>query len=113
MVLFKEQIVKKINEIISLDDAEWNKLDLNIKLKYIHHFCSNIENDTDKSNDIPLKSLKPKKIIQYCGISNINNKHLYCEFNKLVLNYTNEFRNKYINVKKKQYFTNTNLPKEE
>ena len=78
--------------------------------------CSYLKNekiDNFESITIPLKSIKPKKMIQYCGISNSNNKHLYLQFNKLVLEYTNNFRNKYINVSKRKFYTYNSLVKED
>ena len=114
---FKEIIIEKLNNILNLDYEKWNILDKKIKLKYIHRLCNFLENDenVDKRDNItiPLKSIKPKKLIQYCGYSNQYNKETYIQFNKLILNYTNDFRNKYINISKKKYYTFNNLPKEE
>jgi hypothetical protein len=113
----KTEIIQKINDILNLDYFSWSKLDKNIKLKYIHRLCSFLEKD-DNLNVldtifIPLKSLKPKKIIQYCGFSNQSNKELYIQFNKLILNYTIDFRNKYLNISKQKYYTYSSLPKNE
>lgn len=113
---FKKVLVDKINEILNLDNEEWKKLDKKLKLKYVHRFCSYLENDkTDnfESISVPLKSIKPKKMIQYCGISNLNNKDLYLQFNNLVLDYTRNFRNKYINVSKRQFYTYNSLIKQD
>jgi len=113
---FKQVLVDKINEILNLNNEQWNNLDKKIKLKYVHRLCNYLENDKiDKfeSITIPLKSIKPKKMIQYCGISNLNNKDLYLQFNKLVLDYTRDFRNKYINVTKREFYTYNNLTRED
>lgn len=113
---FKNILVDKINDILNLKNDEWNKLNLNIKLKYIHRICNMLEtNDLTKKNEliIPLKSIKPKKLIQFCGYSNINNKSIYSNFNQSILNYIFTFREKYINIKNKKYYTYSNLPKDE
>ena len=113
---FKDVIVNKINGILDLDDERWNNLDKKIKLKYIHRLCNYLEDNKIEKLEaitIPLKSIKPKKLIQYCGISNQNNKNLYLQFNKLILNYTNEFRSRYVKIPKRQYYTYNNLTKEE
>ena len=113
---FKNILVDKINEILNLDNEQWNILDKKIKLKYVHRLFSYLENnkiDNFESISIPLKSIKPKKMIQYCGISNLNNKELYLQFNNSVLEYTRDFRKKYINVGKRQFYTYNSLVKEE
>jgi hypothetical protein len=113
---FKDVLVNKINEILDLDDNRWNNLDKKIKLKYIHRMCNYLEDDKIEKLEaitIPLKSIKPKKLIQYCGISNQNNKNLYLQFNKLILNYTNEFRSRYVKIQNRQCYTYNNLTDEE
>lgn len=114
--LFKDVLVNKLNDLLELDDDNWNKLDKKIKLKYIHRLCNYLEdNNIEKIEviNIPLKSIKPKKLIQYCGVSNSNNKNLYLQFGKLILDYTNGFRSKYVKIPKRQYHTYNNLPREE
>jgi hypothetical protein len=111
---FKNVLIKQINSILEIDNLKWNVLTKKIKLKYIHRLCNYLENeDKDKYETltIPLKSLKPKKIIQFCGISKTSNKELYLQFNKNILEYTFNFRKKYINITKRQYYTYNNLPK--
>jgi hypothetical protein len=81
----------------------------------IHHFCNflNKENKLNLSNNllsIPLKSLKAKKIIQIAGIDKLNNKNLYNNFNLKILDYTFQFRNNFLN-KKKRYYVFSNMPK--
>jgi hypothetical protein len=114
---FKNTLIEKLNDIITLNHHEWDKIDKSIKLKYIHRLCNYLENDNEKQIKdniiIPLKSIKPKKLIQYCGYSKQLNTELYSQFNKLILNYTFEFRKKYINIPKRKYYTYNNLPKNE
>jgi hypothetical protein len=113
---FKDILVNKINGILELDDEHWNNLDKKMKLKYIHRLCNYLEDNKIEKLEtitIPLKSIKPKKLIQYCGISNQYNKDLYLQFNKTILDYTYNFRNKYLKLQKRQYYTYTSLPKEE
>lgn len=113
---FKNILLDKLNNIINLNHHDWNKLDKKIKLKYIHRLCNYLENDNQENIEnitIPLKSVKPKKLIQYCGYSKQLNKEIYTEFNKLLLNYTFEFRKKYIDIPKRKYYTYNNMPKEE
>lgn len=114
---FKDILIEKVNEIINLEHYIWNDLDKKIKLKYIHRICSYLDNNNNeeiKNNImIPLKSIKAKKLIQYCGYTNHHNKELYLQFNRLMLEYTNKFREKYINVSKRKYYTYNNIPKNE
>jgi hypothetical protein len=114
---FKNILIQKINDIINLNHHDWNNLNAKIKLKYVHRMCNYLENDNNEEIQnnitIPLKSIKPKKLIQFCGFSNQCNKDLYTQFNKLMLNYTFEFRKKYINIPKRTYYTYNNLPRDE
>ncbi len=110
---FKNILINKIDNILNLDDEKWNNLEKHIKLKYIHRICNLLENDNIENKNnilIPLKSIKPKKLIQFCGYSNIFNKNLYSQFNQSILNYTFDFRNKYINVKNRIYYSYSSLP---
>ncbi len=115
----KKEIFIKLNDILNIKDDQWNNIDSNIKIKIIHHLCSclnlnqascglkNIDNIT-----IPLKSNKPKKIIEFSGINKNYNCNLFQEFNKLMLDNTFEFRIKYnVNDKNRIYYTYNNLPK--
>lgn len=114
MEQLKNTLVEKINDIINLNNNEWNNFSKNIKLKYIHRICNMLEtNDINKKDEliIPLKSIKPKKLIQFCGYSNQTNKTIYTNFNKSLLNYTFKFREKYVNIKNKKYYTFSSLPK--
>lgn len=113
---FKDALVNKINGILDLDDEHWNNLDKKMKLKYIHRLCNYLEDNKIEKLEtltIPLKSIKPKKLIQYCGISNQYNKNLYLQFNKSILDYTYNFRNKYVKIPRRQYYTYNSLPTKE
>jgi hypothetical protein len=114
----KEQILIKLDDIINIKDEKWEHLDTNIKIKILHHFCNFIGTDKNNINmkkinsiNIPLKSLKPKKIIEFTSINKNNNAVLFSDFNKLILDYTFDFRKKYILVDKRIYYTFNNLPK--
>ncbi len=114
----KEQILIKLDDIINIKDEKWEHLDTNIKIKILHHFCNFIGTDKNNINmkkinsiNIPLKSLKPKKIIEFTSINKNNNSVLFSDFNKLILDYTFDFRKKYILVDKRIYYTFNNLPK--
>jgi len=110
---FKDILINKLNKILYLDNENWNKMDKKYKLKYIHHLCACIENNKINNLEpitIPLKSIKPKKLIQFCKISKLNNKNLYLQFQTLILDYVRDFRNKYINIKKRIYYTYNSLP---
>ncbi len=104
----KKIILNSIENILNISDESWKKLESNIKLKIIHHYCNYF---SKKNKDIcwnsiyiPLKSLKPKKLIQLFGINNLNNKTEYSDFNKQILQYTFNFREQF----GKKNNTNTN-----
>ena len=116
----KIEIFKKLTDIININDDKWNSLDQIIKIKIIHHFCNFIFQFDDSGKKkldintitIPLKSNKPKKIIEFSGINKNLNSKLFQEFNNTILEYNFQFRNKYnINSKNKIYYTYNNLPK--
>lgn len=116
MEILKNTLIEKINDIINLNNEEWNNFNKNIKIKYIHRLCNLIETeDKNKLNEltIPLKSIKPKKLIQFCGYSKQNNNSIYHNFNQSILNYTFTFRQLYVNIKNKKYYSFSNLPKNE
>lgn len=129
----KKEILNKLNEIINIQDENWNKLEFQIKIKIIHHFCNffcltpisamdgvnnsnNLNHNLFNSSNnitIPLKSTKPKKIIEFMGINKNNNSNLFSEFNKSILDYTFTFRNVYkVNESNRKYYTFNNLPKQ-
>ena len=66
-----------------------------------------INNDINK---IPLKSIKPKKLVQYACFNKKYNKKLYNDYLNSIKEFTFNFRNLFI--KNKVYYTFNNLPKE-
>ncbi len=117
----KKDIFLKLNEIIDIQDESWNKLDFQIKTKIIHHFCNflgcvsiyNSNNNLSNNITIPLKSNKPKKLVEFMGINKNYNSNLFSEFNKTMLDYTFVFRNIYkVNDSNRKYYTFNNLPKQ-
>ena len=111
-----ETINNKLTNIINLEFSEWSGLDKDLKIKILHNLCSKLRKNppvVQKELKLSLKSIKPKKLLQYCGFSKSNYKDKYDIFLKKILDYTFEYREKYINLKKRKYFTFSNLPKEE
>lgn len=122
----KTNILKKLDDIINIEDPNWTNLKIDIKYKIIHNLCNYLKNnknlqmeqmeqiDTINSLDpvnstnlittinIPLKSQRPKKIIQLCGINKQTNFKLFDEFRKEQLTINVEFRKTY-NSKNKNY----------
>jgi len=89
---------------------DWNIISIENKIKILHNMCKNyICDNHDKGVIFSLKSLKPKKLIQYCNFSNLSNKIYYNEFKKNILDYTFEFRSIYVDKKKRTYYTYNNL----
>jgi hypothetical protein len=81
----KKIILNSLENILNISDESWTKLESNIKLKIIHHYCNYFSKKIkDISWDtiyIPLKSLKPKKLIQLLGFNNNYNKTQFSDFN--------------------------------
>ena len=102
--------MSEISKLISMNISDWNIISIENKIKILHNMCKNyICNKNDKTVIFSLKSLKPKKLIQYCNFSNLNNKTHYNEFKKNILDYIFEFRSKYVDKKKRVYYTYNNL----
>jgi hypothetical protein len=108
----KNKIMNMISQIVELEDEYWSNLDINIKLKYIHHFCSCISNINKNVSEIeiPLKSLKPKKLINFSNFTKSINTELFKNYQQNILNYTFQFRDKYIKKDKRIYYNYSNLP---
>ena len=142
----KTIILNAIYDIINFNDDNWKNIDLNIKLKLIHHYCNFFKNtnlqqnvffkntnlqqndffkntnlqqnkilqqNTNLQNDfiyIPLKNIKPKKIIQFAGFNKQINNDLFEKYKKDILNYTREFRTNF-NNKNNKIYTFNNLSK--
>ena len=105
-------IMSEINKIITMNISDWNIISIENKIKILHNMCKNYKSDKSDRNKgviFSLKSLKPKKLIQYCNFSNLYNKIYYNEFKKNILDYTFEFRSKYVDKKKRVYYTYNNL----
>jgi hypothetical protein len=98
-VSIKNIIINSLENILNIQDNNWNNLESNIKIKIIHHYCNLFNKKKSNINwdiiSIPLKSLKPKKIIQFTGINNNNNKILFNDFNNQILQFTNGFREQF------------------
>ena len=102
--------MSEISKLISMNISDWNIISIENKIKILHNMCKNyICNNHDKGVIFSLKSLKPKKLIQYCNFSNLSNKIYYNEFKKNILDYTFEFRSIYVDKKKRTYYTYNNL----
>ena len=93
----KEKIINCLNDIINIKDNKWSILNNDIKIKIIHHLCGSINNNINSNNNIkiPLKNLRPKKIIQYCEINKQLNTCLFNDYKKLIIESNKEFRKKY------------------
>jgi len=111
-VSIKNIIINSLENILNIQDDNWNNLESNMKLKIIHHYCNFFNKKNSNNNwdiiNIPLKSLKPKKIIQFTGINNNNNKILFNDFNNQILQFTNGFREQF-NKKSKQFYLFSSL----
>lgn len=102
--------MSEISKLIKMNISDWNIISIENKIKILHNMCKNyICDNRDKGVIFSLKSLKPKKLIQYCNFSNLSNKIYYNEFKKNILDYTFEFRSIYVDKKKRTYYTYNNL----
>lgn len=102
--------MSEISKLINMNVSDWNIISIENKIKILHNMCKNyICDNHDKGVIFSLKSLKPKKLIQYCNFSNLSNKIYYNEFKKNILDYTFEFRSIYVDKKKRTYYTYNNL----
>jgi hypothetical protein len=110
----KEKIISNLNNIINFKDDGWNSLDTEIKIKIIHNLCNLLKTNspTDSTSiNIPLKHLRPKKLIQFCGINNQTNSEIYNEFRKNIINVNREFRTNYNSSNKNYCFANLSKTK--
>ena len=104
-------IKNKLLEIVNHKDNEWDKLDINLKTKIIHNYCNKfLKQNLECEIKIPLKSIKPKKFIQFCGFSKQKNKEIYKLYLDNYLKYTFLFREKYKNCKDKKIYNYNHLP---
>lgn len=109
----KENILTKINDILNINDTNWNDLDFDLKLKIIHNMCNTFKPNFDKKNlfniSIPLKNLRPKKIIEFCGINKQSNTIIFEEFIKNILQINRDFRINYNSKNKNYCFSNLSV----
>jgi hypothetical protein len=110
----KQKIIENLNGILNLQDSTWTNLDTEIKLKIIHNLCNNLNKQTDISTTkitIPLKNLRPKKIIQFCGINKKSNSIIYDDYRKKLIEINKEFRTNYNSSNKNYCFANLSKSK--
>ena len=126
----KSNILRKLDDIVNIEDPNWSSLGIDLKLKIVHNLCNflknNIESHTnihlinqnqkkyqihhqkhpenliENSINIPLKNQKAKKIIELGGINKQTNSELFNEFRKELVMINKDFR-KTFNSKNKQY----------
>lgn len=132
----KQQIIDNLTSILNIKDSSWYDLDKEIKFKVIHNLCNNLKkniinsgspNDSSNINStninsskqtdkqvnitnnqlsIPLKNLRPKKIIQFCGMNKQINTNIYEVYRKKFILINNEFRQNYNKSTKNYCFSN-------
>jgi hypothetical protein len=105
----KQKIVDNLNNILNIQDSTWTNLETEIKLKVIHNLCNTLNKQIDILNTkiiIPLKNLRPKKLIQYCGINKQSNSIIYDDYRKKLIIINKEFRNNYNSSNKNYCFAN-------
>lgn len=111
----KENILTKINDILNINDTNWTDLDIDLKLKIIHNMCNTFKPNFDKTKlfniSIPLKNLRPKKIIEFCGINKQSNTIFFEEFIKNILQINRDFRINYNSKNKNYCFSNLSVDK--
>ena len=110
----KQKIIDNLNNILNLQDSTWTNLDTGIKLKVVHNLCNTLNQQTDITNTkitIPLKNLRPKKIIQLCGINKQSNSIIYDDYRKKLIEINKDFRNNYNSSNKNYCFANLSKSK--
>jgi hypothetical protein len=109
-------IFDKLQSIVNLDISDWYLINKDIRIKILHNFLSFILFNTFSFNNvlnIPIKSIKPKKLVMFCNMNKQKNVNIFNKYNKEVLAYTNKFRDKYKNCKDRVFYTFDELPKED
>ena len=112
----KEIIFDKLQSIFNLDISDWCIISKDIRIKILHNFLSFILFNTFSFSNvlnIPIKSIKPKKLVMFCNMNKQKNINIFSQYQKEVLDYTNKFRDKYKNCKDSVYYTFNELPKED
>ena len=90
-------IFDKLQSIVNLDISDWYLINKDIRIKILHNFLSFILFNTFSFNNvlnIPIKSIKPKKLVMFCNMNKQKNVNIFNKYNKEVLAYTNKFRDK-------------------
>ena len=109
----KGLIFDKLQSIVNLEISDWCIINKDIKIKILHNFLSFILFNTfsfSNTLNIPIKSIKPKKLIMFCNMNKQKNINIFNKYNKEVLAYTHKFREEYKNVKDRVYYTFNDLP---
>lgn len=112
----KEIIFDKLQSIFNLDISDWCIISKDIRIKILHNFLSFILFNTFSFSNvlnIPIKSIKPKKLVMFCNMNKQKNINIFSQYQKEVLDYTNKFRDKYKNCKDRVYYTFNELPKDD
>jgi hypothetical protein len=112
----KGLIYDKLLSIVNLDISDWHMISKDIKIKILHNFLTFILFNTFSlcnTLNIPIKSIKPKKLIMFCNMNKQKNMNIFSKYQKEALAYTNKFRDKYKNCKERIYYTFDELPKED
>lgn len=112
----KGLIYDKLQSIVNLDISDWCIISKDIRIKILHNFLTFILFNTFSFNNllnIPIKSIKPKKLIMFCNMNKQKNINIFNKYQKEVLSYTNKFRDKYKNCKDRVYYTFNELPRED
>ena len=127
----KSNILRKLDDIVNIEDPNWSSLGIDLKLKIVHNLCNFLKNNInshtntnthlinqnyqnhkshqnyqenliENSINIPLKNQRAKKIIEFGGINKQTNSELFNEFRKELVMINKDFR-KTFNSKNKQY----------
>lgn len=112
----KGLIYDKLQSIVNLDISDWYIISKDIRIKILHNFLSFILFNTFSlcnTLNIPIKSIKPKKLIMFCNMNKQKNMNIFTKYQKEVLAYTIKFRDKYKNCKDRVYYTFNELPQED
>lgn len=106
----KQKIIDDLNNILNFQDSMWTNLDTDIKFKIIHNLCKSLslKNNVNLETNIkiPLKNLRPKKIVQFVGINKLNNSVIYDDYRKKFISINNNFRKNYNSSNKNYCFAN-------
>ena len=126
---FQQFLIKQLCSILGHDCDEWNSFNKKMKLKYIHRICSVVENDENINDkgmfenvilkdileplNIPIKSVKPKKLIQHLGFCKTVFNNEFKIFKQLMLDYTMNYRKIYMPKNNRIYYRWSTMDKQE